>query len=117
MKTIVLFVAKLIFKVSLAAALAALYLFNIVFAFCASLLRYMALPVMFVAAVIAITTYSDHGMVTDVVECIWTFVAAAAFYFTLPLLPQLVAWLLDLLISVFHSISLFGERPVKYIYD
>ena len=45
---------------------------------------------MIVAAIIAITTYSDEGLTRDVLECIATFTAAGVFYFALPQLPKLL---------------------------
>ncbi len=92
MKNVLLFIAKLLMKMSFFLAWAFVSALNFIIVICCVTLRYIALPIMFVAAVIAATTYFDHGLTRDVLECIGTFAAAGAFYFALPQLPKLLAF-------------------------
>lgn len=117
MRTVFTFVAKLILKTAIAMVLAMLYILNIVLVFFNATVRYVALLMMFVAAVIAITTYSDHGLTTDVVECIGTFMGAGVFFYVTPQISKLIDLLTDVLSAVFHSIHLTARPSVKYIFD
>lgn len=116
MKAVVSFVVKLLLKTFIGLALAFLYVLNFILAICCVTLRYIALPVMFVAAVIAITTYSDHGLTRDVVECIGTFAMAGVFYFALPQIPKLIAFLQGFLTAAFHATPLMVKHSVKYTF-
>lgn len=117
MRTVFTFVAKLLLKTAIAMVLAILYILNTVLVFFNATIRYVALLMMFVASVIAITTYSDHGLTTDVMECIGTFMGAGIFFYVMPQIPKLINLLTNVLSAVFHSIHLTVRPPVKYIFD
>lgn len=117
MKSAVLFIAKLLLKTCIGVLLACLYAINFIIAICCVTVRYAALPIMFVAAVIAMTTYSDEGLTLDVLDCIFAFAAAGAFYFALPQVPKLLAFVQGFLSGAFHAITLTVSSPVKYRFD
>ncbi len=108
MKKLLSVLAFVLLKSVILLALAAVWILYHVIVICCVTVRYIALPMMFVAAVIAITTYSDDGLTRDVIECILTFAGAAAFYFALPQVPKLLSYLV-----VFFSALLKEPYHVK----
>lgn len=115
MKTFLLIVAKLLLKVCFFLAWAFVTVLNFIVVISCVTLRFIALPIMFVAAVIAITTYSDHGLTRDVVECIGTFASAGVFYFVLPQIPKLLAFLQGFF-RAGMQMPLMIKSPVKYTF-
>ena len=108
MKKMLSAIAFVLMKSAILLALAFVWLLYHVLMICCVTVRYIALPMMFVAAVIALTTYSDDGLTRDVVECIITFAGAAAFYFALPQLPKVLSFLV-----VYFADLLKAPMPVK----
>ena len=115
MKNILLILAKLLMKVGFFLAWAFISVLNFIVVICCVTVRYIALPVMIVAAIIAITTYSDEGLTRDVLECIATFAAAGAFYFALPQVPKLLIFAQGFF-SAAMRMPLVVKPSVKYTF-
>ena len=115
MKKLLSVIAFVLLKSVILLALAFVWILYHVITICCVTVRYIALPMMFVAAVIAITTYSDDGLTRDVIECVFTFAGAAAFYFVLPQIPKLLSYLV-VYFTVLLKAPVHVKSTVKYTF-
>lgn len=115
MRKAVLITMQLLMKGVIFLALAIVWILYHLSMICCMTVRFIALPLMLVSGVIAVTTYPDAGLSRDVLDCVLVFASAAVFYFALPyasvLLNYAVVFLTGMLKSPFHV-----DTPVKYTF-
>ena len=108
-------IVQLLLKVLIFIALAIVWLLHHLSMICCVTIRLIAVPLMLVSGVIAVTTYPDTGLSSDVIDCILVFISAMVFYFGLPYVAAFLNYAVVFLAELLKA-PLSVSPTVKYTF-